>query len=52
MRKAINVLQTGAAVSKDIDETVIYKVASKARPDEIKKMTELALNGKFSYNFV
>lgn len=47
MRKAINVLQTGAAVSKDIDETVIYKVASKARPDEIKKMTELALNGKF-----
>ncbi|ABR55308.1 Replication factor C [Methanococcus vannielii SB] len=47
MRKAINVLQTGAAVSKNINETVIYKVASKARPDEIKKMTELALNGKF-----
>lgn len=47
MRKAINVLQTAAAVSDEITEEIVYKVASKARPDEIKKMTQLALNGKF-----
>ncbi|EHP87100.1 replication factor C small subunit [Methanotorris formicicus] len=47
MRKAINVLQTAASVSKEIDEEVVYKVSSRARPEEIKKMIELALEGKF-----
>ena len=47
LRKAINVLQTAATVSKNIDDEVVYKVSSKARPDEIIKMVELALNNKF-----
>ncbi len=47
LRKAINVLQTAATVSKNIDDEVVYKVSSKARPDEIRKMVELALNNKF-----
>ncbi|ACX72593.1 Replication factor C [Methanocaldococcus vulcanius M7] len=47
MRKAINVLQTAAALSDVIDDEIVYKVSSRARPEEVKKMMELALNGKF-----
>lgn len=48
MRKAINVLQTAAAVSNVITDEIVYKVSSRARPEEIKKMIELALDGKFN----
>jgi len=48
LRKAINVLQTAAAVSKYITDEVIYKISSKARPDEIISMMKLALNNKFT----
>ncbi len=47
MRRAINLLQASAALSKKIDEKLIYQVASRARPEEIRKMMELALQGKF-----
>ncbi|ACV25206.1 replication factor C small subunit [Methanocaldococcus fervens] len=47
MRKAINVLQTAAALSEVIDDEIVYKVSSRARPEEVKKMMELALEGKF-----
>ncbi|AIJ05393.1 replication factor C small subunit [Methanocaldococcus bathoardescens] len=47
MRKAINVLQTAAALSNVIDDEIVYKVSSRARPEEVKKMMELALDGKF-----
>ncbi len=47
LRKAINVLQTAATVSNRIDDEVVYKVSSKARPEEIRKMMDLALSGKF-----
>ncbi|MBW9222144.1 replication factor C small subunit [Methanothermococcus sp. SCGC AD-155-C09] len=48
LRKAINVLQTAAAVSKYITDEIIYKISSKARPDEIISMMKLALNNKFT----
>ncbi|WP_456471862.1 replication factor C small subunit [Methanocaldococcus sp.] len=48
LRKAINVLQTAAAISKKIDDEVVYKVSSRARPEEVKKTMNLALEGKFS----
>ncbi|HID47374.1 MAG TPA: hypothetical protein EYP47_01550 [Methanococcaceae archaeon] len=48
LRKAINTLQTAATVSKHITDDVVYKVASRARPDEIRKMMNLALQGKFN----
>ena len=48
LRKAINVLQTAAAISKKIDDEIVYKVSSRARPEEVKKMMNLALEGKFS----
>ena len=47
MRKAINVLQAGASMGEKIGEKTIYEVSEKARPDEIKQMIKLALDGKF-----
>lgn len=47
LRKAINLLQASAALSKKIDEKLVFQVASRARPQEIRKMMELALKGQF-----
>ena len=47
MRKAVNALQVGASVSNEIDEDVLYKTASTARPEEVKKLIETALGGEF-----
>ncbi|MCD6414106.1 MAG: replication factor C small subunit [Candidatus Diapherotrites archaeon] len=47
MRKAINTLQVASATSKKITEDTIYKVASRARPEEVKKMIQLAIKGDF-----
>jgi len=46
MRKAINVLQSAATIGK-VDEDNVYSIASRARPEEIKNVLELALHGKF-----
>ncbi len=47
MRKAINYLQTASTTKDEIQEKDIYKVASRARPEEIKKLIDLSLNGDF-----
>ncbi len=47
MRKAINILQVAAITSKKIDEDAVYKVASRAKPEEARKMIDLAIKGKF-----
>lgn len=47
MRRAVNVLQAAAAVKRKIDEQTIYSVSAVARPEEIKQMLNLALEGKF-----
>lgn len=47
MRRAINTLQSAASLSKKIVEEDIYQISSKARPEEIKKMLELALDNQF-----
>jgi len=47
LRKSINVLQASATMGKKIDEKVVYEVASRARPEEIKDLIRLALAGKF-----
>lgn len=47
MRKAVNALQAAAFLKEDIDEKLVYQVASKAKPDEVKEMVTLALGGKF-----
>ena len=47
MRKAVNMLQVASTLKKSITSDIIYAVASKAQPQEVKKMLGLALEGKF-----
>ena len=47
MRKAINALQGAASSSKHITSETIYKISSRATPDEVRQMLELALKGEF-----
>ncbi len=47
-RRAINALQGAATTTKKISEQDILSVASRARPEEVVKMLDLAFEGKFS----
>lgn len=47
LRKVANLLQAAATVKEKITEEVIYEVASKASPTDVKEMLDLALKGKF-----
>ncbi|MCX8196903.1 MAG: replication factor C small subunit [Candidatus Micrarchaeota archaeon] len=47
MRKALNALQAASLHSKHITADAVYKSASRAEPQEIKEMMELALNRKY-----
>lgn len=47
MRRAINVLQSAAALKKRIDEKAIYEISAAAKPEVVRGMLELALVGKF-----
>jgi len=47
MRRVINALQGAAAVGKKITKETVFKVSSRAKPEEIRQMLELALKGKF-----
>lgn len=46
-RRLENILQSCAAMSKKIDEDLVYSMASVARPKEVKEVLELALKNKF-----
>ncbi len=43
VRKAINILQSCAAVDKEISSNAIYDVASAVKPHEIKEILEIAM---------
>jgi len=47
MRYAINVLQSTAAVAKSITKEEVFNIASRAKPELVRKMMALALGGKF-----
>ncbi|HME87368.1 MAG TPA: replication factor C small subunit [Candidatus Nanoarchaeia archaeon] len=47
VRRLENVMQSCAALSKDIDEELVYSLASVAKPKELKRVLELALENKF-----
>ncbi|MFQ5918835.1 MAG: replication factor C small subunit [Thermoplasmata archaeon] len=47
LRKATNALQVAAAVSSKIDADSLYRAASAARPEAVKKLVETALTGDF-----
>ncbi len=46
-RKAINALQGAAALGEVVDAEAIYQITATARPEEIGKLIETALKGKF-----
>jgi replication factor C small subunit len=46
-RKLNNILQSSAAISRDINEEIIYSMASVARPKEVDEVLKLALENKF-----
>jgi len=46
-RRLENILQSSAAISKEITEELIFSLASVARPKELKEVLELALQNKF-----
>lgn len=47
LRKVANLLQASAALEENITKDVVYEVASKAKPTDVKEMLELTLKGKF-----
>jgi len=47
MRKAVNVLQAASSIGKAVGEETVFSVSSRAKPQEIKEMISLALEGKF-----
>lgn len=47
LRKVSNLLQASAAMKEKITEDVVYDVASKAKPTDVREMLEMALKGKF-----
>ena len=46
MRQAVNLLQSAAALG-EVNEDNVYSTSSRARPEEIKNLIELAIAGKF-----
>lgn len=47
LRRIINILQASATLTKNIDEQTIFEVVSEVKPEFLKKILELALEGKF-----
>lgn len=47
MRRAINALQASSGIGDSITESLVYQVTSRARPEEIKNMMNVALSGDF-----
>lgn len=46
-RRVENILQSASAVANQITEDVIYSMASFAKPDEVKKVMRMAIDGNF-----
>ncbi|MFH1332225.1 MAG: replication factor C small subunit [archaeon] len=47
VRRMENILQSCAAMSKEVNEELIYHLVSAARPKEVKEVLETALKGDF-----
>ena len=47
LRKVANLLQASAALGEKITESIVYDVASQAKPDDVKEMLEMTLKGNF-----
>jgi len=47
LRKAINNLQAAASLNKPVDSKVVYSIAGRANPADVRKMIEVAMKGDF-----
>ncbi len=47
MRQAINILQSAAITTKRVTREVVYTVASVLRPEEVREILNMALEGRF-----
>ena len=47
LRKAINVLQVGASISKKITAKLLYETSATAKPEDVKTLINSALSGDF-----
>jgi replication factor C small subunit len=48
MRKGINALQGASSLSPHVTAESVFKVSSRARPEEVRQMLELAVSGDFA----
>jgi replication factor C small subunit len=48
LRRAVNTLQSSASLNSMIDAKVVYSIAGRASPADVRKMLETAINGNFS----
>jgi len=46
MRRSVNLLQAAASLGK-VDEESVYSISTQARPEDVKQLLELALEGDF-----
>jgi replication factor C small subunit len=47
LRKAINILQASASTTNEITDQNIHEIVSKAKPQDVRKLVRMALNGDF-----
>jgi len=47
LRKAINILQASASTTDEITDESIQEIVSKAKPQDVRKIVRMALNGDF-----
>jgi len=47
LRRAINTLQAAASLDKPVDANVVYSIAGRAHPADVRKMIETAMGGNF-----
>jgi len=47
LRKAINILQASSSTTAEITDEGIYEIVSKAKPQDVRKIVKMALNGDF-----
>ncbi len=47
LRRAVNTLQAGASLEKPIDAKIIYSIAGRANPADVREMMKTAMGGDF-----
>jgi len=46
LRRAVNYLQASSSINNEIQEEIVYKIAGRISPEDIRKMILIALEGK------